>query len=95
MKKLTRIYQWYTNGDHPDDKCILYTDSDGTPFLGEGNIVRRYRHPEIKGSSHCSKCGNIMHLHGWIDQGEEGRTVCPGDYIVKINKQYYPVHPEE
>jgi len=38
-----------------------------------------------------------MHQHGWIDQGVDGLTVCPGDYIVTVykldgSKRYYPIH---
>ena len=45
-------------------------------------IVDFYRHPNVPGRSNCGRCGRIMHDHGWIDNLEGGRTVCPGDWII-------------
>ena len=64
--------QWFKNGDHPKDDQEVFTRSDGNPFLGEGKIVRYYRHPEMDGQTECSECGDIMHNHGWIDKLEDG-----------------------
>ena len=74
--------QWFKNGDHPDDNCPDYRDEEGKPFQGEGKVVRYFRHPDVDGSSICPKCGNTMHNHGWLDSGRDGKTVCPGDWIV-------------
>ncbi len=92
MRKIKKLYRWYINGDHPDDTCEVLESEEGRKFLSEGKVVRRFRHPYIPGDSHCKICGNIMHLHGWIDQGIAGITVCPGDYIVKLENKYYAIH---
>ena len=44
--------------------------------------VGYYRTPELDGKHKCKKCGKIMHVHGWIDIGEDGITVCPNDWII-------------
>lgn len=74
-------YQWFKNGDHPRDASYIIDGSEG-PFLSEGSIVRRFRHPDISGQTPCSKCAHTMHDHGWIDTLEDGHNVCPGDYII-------------
>ncbi|MGH9001953.1 MAG: hypothetical protein ACRDYV_02380 [Acidimicrobiia bacterium] len=78
--------QWWRNGDHPDDG----------PTYREGAVVRYYRHPEVPGSQVCTECGAVMHDHGWIDQGDDGHTVCPGDWVVTtLAGWHYPVRPAE
>ncbi len=83
--------QWHQNGDHPLDESRLLTASTGEPFYSEGQVVRRYRHPQIKGGWQCELCGAIMHIHGWIDNGKAGYTICPGDWVVTENGAHYPV----
>jgi len=83
--------QWFKNGDHPEDDCGEFIGSDGKPFQGEGHVVRYYRHPEDSGKRICTRCEHTMHNHGWIDVGENGRYVCPGDWIITATDgQYYP-----
>lgn len=78
-------HQWFKNGDHPDDNC----------FLGEGKIVRYFRHPGWPGDSICGTCGKIVHDHGFLDTLEGGHKVCPGDFIIKgIKGEYYPCKPD-
>lgn len=85
--------QWFKNGDHPEDNSKEIMGSSG-PFLSEGNVVRRYRRPDVPGNSACKDCGEIMHKHGWIDQDVEF-VVCPGDFVVDgINGLYIVVKPE-
>ena len=80
--------QWHQNGDHPLDD---YTA--GTP--NEGRLVRRYRHPDIDGKTECKDCGYIMHVHGWIDSGGDGHTVCPEDWIItNEHNEHYPRKPD-
>ena len=82
--------QWFKNGDHPEDDCGTFMDSEtGLPFIGEGHIVRYYRHPSINGQTKCPHCEHIMHDHGWIE--ESGCVVCPGDWIVRVNDVHYSV----
>jgi hypothetical protein len=85
--------QWFKNGDHPEDyvgDTQGFDHGEVRNFPGderrargwEGNVVRYFRHPDIDGATPCEACGAIMHDHGWIDQGEYGRTVCPGDWVI-------------
>src|SRR5260221_5732124 len=87
--------QWFENGNHLQDDCDIFIGSDGLPFLGEGKIVRYFRHPEVSGERSCEKCGIIMHVHGWIDTLEGGHIVCPGDYIITgVKNEKYPCKPD-
>ncbi|MFE2934871.1 hypothetical protein [Streptomyces sp. NPDC059278] len=72
MKITISAHQWHANGDHPDD---------GPPGR-EGEIVRYFRHPGYPGINTCPRCHTLIHEHGWIDSGADGRTVCPGDWII-------------
>lgn len=74
--------QWFGNGDHPQDECPLCHDEEGKPFLGEGKVVRRYRHPLIPAEAMCSGCEKPMGTHGWLDTPQGGQIVCPGDYVI-------------
>ena len=88
--------QWLQNGDHPEDRCQLYFLPTGDSFWAEGSVVRYYRNPDVPGEVECESCGRIMHLHGWVDSGGPGQTVCPGDYIVTDDTgNVYPVHPQD
>ena len=91
--------QWFQNGDHPDDACELLTAKDGSGFWSEGKIVRYFRHPLVDGMSDCQKCGEIMHIHGWIETLEGGsdgaQVVCPGDWIITgVQGERYPCKPD-
>lgn len=85
--KAIEAYLWEQNGDHPKDNCSVLKNSDGNYFLSEGKVVRYYRHPEVAGTSICSRCGKIMHEHGWIEISNV--TVCPGDYVVEFDGNYF------
>ena len=88
-------HQWFKNGDHPQDESKMITAGNGIPFLSEGLVVRRFRHPSISGEVVCGKCENTMHVHGWIDTLEDGHNVCPGDWIIKgIKGEIYPCKPD-
>jgi len=89
--------QWFKNGDHPEDCSVPLQPRKGDSVLlyTEGKIVRYYRRPDIPGASVCKKCGYIMHDHGWIDTGENGHDVCPGDWIITgIRDERYPCKPD-
>jgi hypothetical protein len=87
--------QWFKNGDHPEDKCELIPVTEGEPFLSEGDIVRRYRHPEIPGEMFCPHCDHSFNEHGFIDTLEGGHTVCVGDWIIKgVKGEFYPCKPD-
>lgn len=88
--------QWFENGDHSEDNCKVFFDSEtGQHFKSEGKIVKYYRHPDVHGDSDCISsipCKHIMHHHGWIDTPEGGHNVCPGDWIIKgIKGEFYPI----
>lgn len=89
--------QWFKNGDHPADACVLLSGHANRTVTSEGKVVRYYRHPEIKGTSACISsipCDHTMHLHGWIDTPEGGHTVCPGDWIITgVQGERYPCKP--
>ena len=98
--------QWFKNGDHPEDYSIGMIglkDGEAVFISGkemkeknwEGQIVRYYRHPDVRGKKKCSKCGDIMHNHGWVDTLEDGHNVCVGDWIIKgVAGEYYPCKPD-
>ncbi len=83
--------QWFKNGDHPEDEReVFHTDESG-----EGKIVRYYRHPKMDGQDACKHCGQIMHVHGWIDTLEGGHIVCPADWIITgVKNEHYPCKPD-
>ena len=86
--------RWLKNGDHPDDAIEVIVPEDGIPFDSEGQIVRRFNHPFVKGTDRCPECDTILHSHGWIDfglVGLENTTVCPGDWIIYRGDEGYRV----
>lgn len=98
---MTEAHRWFKNGDHPDDytqdhegiengEVRVFTGEERKALGWEGDVVRYFRHPEIRGDQRCGVCSYSMHDHGWIDNGGAGNTVCPGDWIVKIDGKYYP-----
>jgi len=96
MKKpiVIEAHRWFKNGDHPKDDQDTFMDSAGNPFLGEGKVVRYYRRPDISGTNICAICKKTMHEHGWIDVLENGHNVCPGDWIIEEEGEYYPCGPD-
>jgi hypothetical protein len=100
-----RASRWFKNGDHPQDDCrMIKPDPASTtqfgPFLSEGQVVRRYRSPDDDGQRCCGDCRSLMTDHGWIDQGIDGRVVCPGDWVVSLPLTtpglvaHFPVKPD-
>ena len=86
--------QWFKNGDHPDD---YKNDFEGVAKQNnyEGEVVRRFRRPDVEGLDTCRKCGKTMHEHGWIDTLEGGHIVCPGDWIITgVKGERYPCKPD-
>jgi len=93
---LTEATQWFTNGDHPQDKSKEITLAGGSPGLSEGEVVKYFRSLNIPGGRFCAECGNVMQKHGILDglNGEE--TICPGDYIVTNRKgELYKMKAED
>ena len=89
---IVRYDLWEKNGDHPFDACEVFHDKDGSPFMGEGKVVRYFRRPDVPGDTECRHCGRMMHFHGWIDTLEGGHVVCPGDYVITgVKGERYPI----
>jgi len=95
--------QWFKNGDHPRDNREMFMGSDGVEFLGEGKIVRYFRHPSVPGDSLCELCNMRMHDHGFIDRSnilDQGLvinndiTVCPGDWVITHDSSVKTCKPE-
>lgn len=96
--------QWKANGDHPDDRVgeievdQLSPDDRTKDYQRlEGAVVRFFRsaNPEKGGKCHCKECGQIFHVHGWIDTKEGGHIVCPGDFIITgVKGERYPCKPD-
>lgn len=85
-------HQWFKNGDHPDDNSGRMRPNIE---VCEGMVVRYFRHPNISGDEVCSKCGEMMNVHGWIDTLEDGHNVCPGDWIITgVKGERYPCKPD-
>ncbi len=99
-------HQWFKNGDHPLDYSKPYSGlergemRDFTPEERRekgwgGDIVRRFRRPDVAGTKICSHCGQMMNGHGWIDTLEGGHIVCSGDWIITgIKGEHYPCKPD-
>ena len=97
--------QWFKNGDHPLDyanpvvgfengKLRTWTGEEAKCMGWEGQVVRRFRRPDVDGESICSSCHRKMNDHGWIEPrymvGSQELSVCPGDWVVtNENGLYY------
>ena len=88
--RVVDAHRWFKNGDHPKDNQDMFDYPDGCQRPGgEGKVVRYYRNPEVPGDNLCARCCNPMHIHGWLDNGGPGETVCPGDFIITDRKKYH------
>ena len=86
--------QWFKNGDHPFDNCEVLDVWEGGGIT-EGDVVRHFRRPDVPGDKLCEHCGQIMHVHGWIDTLEGGHIVCPGDWVITgVKGERYPCKPD-
>ncbi len=85
MKQIpTAAHRWFKTGDHPEDNSGFIGTSVSVDHLSEGNVVRRYIHPQVSGDNICPQCGHRVKRHGWIDQEDFSATVCPGDWIITV-----------
>lgn len=95
--------QWFKNGDHPLDyskyyggfgkngELISFSSEHRKANDWEGDIVRRFRRPDVSGESLCQRCGKTHDVHGWVDTLEDGHIVCPSDWIIQgIVGEFYP-----
>ncbi len=72
----------------------IFTAEECKTNKWEGQVVRYYRNPTDDGNRVCS-CGKRMHDHGWLDQGDWSYVVCPGDWIVTAEANFYAVVRDE
>ena len=100
--------QWFKNGDHPLDYASDKSGFQNGRLVSipaphrkannwDGDVVRYFRHSDkaYDGERECEKCGQIMHLHGWIETLEGGHIVCPGDWIITgVKGEHYPCKPD-
>lgn len=97
---------WRKNGDHPLDYSKTHVGFEKGEMRDfppveraangwEGDVVRYYRVPNVRGDTPCKRCCCIMHSHGWIDTLEGGHIVCPGDWIITgVHGEHYPCKPD-
>lgn len=62
--------QWFHNGDFPGEDPNV-----------EGTVVRYFRHPDFPGETRSPVNGERFHDHGWIDVGQFGKIIAPGQII--------------
>ena len=96
---IVEAVRWFKNGDHPKDNSSLVSPDPRSitqfePFLGEGKVVKYFRHPDISGDNVCSICGKVYDIHGWLDDSditvvEDGYGVCPGDWVIEESPGEY------
>jgi hypothetical protein len=48
----------------------------------EDPMFRYFRAPDILGTSICQECGVLMHYHAFLDIPKQGKTICPGSYVM-------------
>jgi hypothetical protein len=96
--------RWLRNGDHPGDRVgeELKLPGGGAYHRLEGAVVRFFRHPKFPGTEKhwgSDGCGETWRDHGWIDEGDGGITVCPGDLVLdlpdgthEVIKEAHPVY---
>jgi hypothetical protein len=66
------------------------------------NAVKwEHNHPLVSGldqiskqDSSCEQCGWSTQDHGYLETEVQGNIVCPGDWIVEINGELYPIQEE-
>src|SRR3972149_11413484 len=86
--------QWFKNGDHPLDGDERFMEGEFKGELFEGKVVRYFRRPDVTGNLVCPECGEPFRVHGWVDTLEDGRRVCPGDWLITgVKGEHYPCKP--
>jgi hypothetical protein len=88
-------YQWFKNGDHPQDQSQIVEPKDGSPaHLSPGKIVRPYPR---KSEQKCRYCQRLLETHGLLDHGDgSGQSVvCPGDWIIGKGSGFRAIKPAE
>ncbi len=76
-------YQWFKDGDHPNDQSI--TLSDGSK--SEGKVVGFYRLKDDEDRV-CDLCGFTMYEHGMLNE----KIVCPGCWIITNSDGSYDLY---
>lgn len=66
-------YQWFKDGDHPNDEAILLPNGN----MSEGKVVGFYRKVDDE-ARRCAACGRAMYEHGMLNNTQ----VCPGFWVL-------------
>lgn len=106
-KRFPIVEHWTRNGDHPRDydKVICLENPERGDFAPltvvtseyqkehdwEGQVVRRFRNPDIRGSEMCQECTYDYDEHGWLDirpveDFDLSTMICPGTTIRFIDE---------
>lgn len=99
---ILEAHQWFKNGDHPLDYInprlgsvvggpTHFTPEQCKAHDYEGELVRRFRRPDVPGNSICLSCGTEMNKHGFLDFTALGKTVCPGDWVITYRNGQHSV----
>jgi len=80
------------------EQCQFCKAKAVCPALKEKSLTSiglKVESPGAHGDHTCSKCGNLIDQHGWIDTLEGGHIVCPGDWIITgVKGERYPCKPD-
>lgn len=93
---IIEAFQWFKNGDHPEDKVFPTVGPRGKLWYSEGKVVG-FNRPIGTGLEKCQICGFIANHHGWISTKnayfsyENLKLVHPGDWIAKDDLGYFAI----
>jgi hypothetical protein len=100
---------WNKYGDHPEDRVRwekLHVSLEGDISIPKSYGARVVKHFQRKGyepQELCKDCGVEYRYHGWIPEESgmkmegvdlSGHKVCPGDYILRNDRTYWPCRPK-
>ena len=101
MQRHISCYQWFTNGDHPQDHSPTVDLGEGYANYFEykaspGAVVARYDDSLAVTAlpSSCPSCGKPGHSHGLIRKlstavPKASAIVCPGNYVAEDDTGYF------
>ena len=78
---IVEAYQWFKNGDHPEDEVLPTVGPRGKLWYTEGKVVGFYRAIGT-GLEKCQQCQHILNHHGVLNTLEGQMTVCPGSWVI-------------
>ena len=87
------------------DKIRFSEEGDiSIPPSYEARVVKHFKRKGFSPDSICEHCSFEYRYHGWIPEESKigndlegvdlsGHKVCPGDYILRKNRTYWPCKP--